>query len=49
MCAFAVCVAEAAPKVLRLTPPSYLFSGAERAGAEGGFPEFEEGCAGVDR
>jgi alkaline phosphatase len=35
MCAFAVCVAEAAPKVLRLTPPSYLFSGAERAGAEG--------------
>jgi alkaline phosphatase len=35
LCAFAVCVAEAAPKVLRLTPPSYLFSGAERAGAEG--------------
>jgi alkaline phosphatase len=28
-------VAEGAPKVLRLTPPSYLFSGAERAGPEG--------------
>ncbi len=25
----------AAPKVLRLTPPSYLFSGAERAGSDG--------------
>lgn len=27
--------AEGAPKVLRLTPPSYLFSGAERAGPAG--------------
>ncbi|MEY4375964.1 MAG: hypothetical protein RJB26_514 [Pseudomonadota bacterium] len=26
---------QAAPKVFRLTPPSYLFSGAERAGADG--------------
>ena len=25
----------AAPKVVRLTPPSYLFSGAERAGSDG--------------